>query len=134
MPENVGERREVLRILEKVNYSSGLLDMIASDKETGIIGDVKDLQRRRKFFGKNEAAMPGIRSFFSILWDQLDEFYVQLLLIVATILLILALWSETPYAWVESVSVYFAVLFACLIQTVCDYGKETQFLRLQGEI
>ena len=36
MPENLGERREVLRILEKVNYSKGLLDMIASDKEVSL--------------------------------------------------------------------------------------------------
>ena len=53
---------------------------------------------------------------------------------MATILLVLALFSTTPYAWVESVSVYFAVLFACLIQTMCDWGKEAQFLRLQSEI
>ena len=46
----------------------------------------------------------------------------------------LSLFSEEEYKWVESFSVYFAVLFACLIQTLCDWGKEKQFLRLQGEV
>lgn len=80
-------------------------------------------------------SLPNIRSFWAILWDQLDEFYVQLLIIVATILLLLSLGPEAPeYKWVESFSVYFAVIFACFIQTLCDWGKESQFLKLQGEI
>ena len=31
-------------------------------------------------------------------------------------------------------TIYFAVVFAGLIQTFCDWGKEKQFLRLQKEI
>ena len=71
--------------------------------------------------------MPTIRSFWAILLDQVDEFYVQLLLILATVLLVLAIFGGSDgndMKWVESVSVYFAVLFACLIQTLCDWGKE----------
>ena len=36
--------------------------------------------------------------------------------------------------WLESISIYFAVLFAAMVQTFCDWGKEKQFLRLQNEI
>ena len=36
--------------------------------------------------------------------------------------------------WLEAISIYFAVLFAAMVQTFCDWGKEKQFLRLQNEI
>lgn len=46
MPDNQGERRECLIILEKVEWERGLLKSLATDAETGIIGDVKDILRR----------------------------------------------------------------------------------------
>jgi len=46
MPDNEGERRECLIILEKVDWQQGLLKSLATDAETGIIGDVKDIKRR----------------------------------------------------------------------------------------
>lgn len=45
-PDNQGEKRECLVILEKVNLNHGLLFSLATDAETGIIGDVKDIARR----------------------------------------------------------------------------------------
>jgi hypothetical protein len=45
-PDNEGERRECLIILEKVDWVNGLLKSLSTDQETGIIGDVKDLKRR----------------------------------------------------------------------------------------
>jgi len=46
MPENKGERRECLIILERIGWQHGLVDSLATDQETGIIGDVKDIKRR----------------------------------------------------------------------------------------
>ena len=70
-----------------------------------------------------------------MLWDQFDEFYVQVLLVFATISLVVSFFQdETKGKWLESVSIYFAVLFAATVQTLCDWGKEKQFLRLRKEI
>lgn len=133
--DNSEARRINLEILEKVGWNSGLLASLATHAETGIIGDVKDLQRRKKFFGQNKISLPTTRSFFSILYDQLDEFYVVLLLILASVMLALAILNtDEKLDWVEAVSVYFAVIFAALIQTLCDWGKERQFLNLRAEI
>jgi hypothetical protein len=63
IPENDGEKRESLIILEKMNYTEGLLDRISTNPDTGIIGDDKDIQRRSKFFGTNLHALPVIKSF-----------------------------------------------------------------------
>jgi magnesium-transporting ATPase (P-type) len=85
-------------------------------------------------FGANNRSLPTVRSFWAILWDQFDEFYMQILLILGTLSLVLSFFSSEPYKWLESVSIYFAVFFAGLIQTFCDWGKEKQFLRLRQEI
>lgn len=76
-----------------------------------------------------------MRSFWAILWDQFDEYYVLALLVLATISLVVSIFSvEYRDKWLEAVSIYFAILFAATIQTFCDWGKEKQFLRLQDEI
>lgn len=69
MPDNDGERRECLIILQKIDWIEGLLKSLATDAETGIIGDVKDIQRRKKFFGKNKRSLPTVRSFWAVLKD-----------------------------------------------------------------
>ena len=85
-------------------------------------------------FGENTRSLPRIRSYLEVLWDQCDEFLVLLLLVFATVSLVASFWSDVPYKWLESVSIYFAVAFAAMIQSLCDYGKERQFLNLRSEI
>ena len=65
---------------------------------------------------------------------QFQEFFNQLLLIFATLYLLLSFWSDVPYMWLEAVTIYFAVAFAALVGSLCDYGKARQFLNLRGEI
>lgn len=42
-PTNQGECRQSLNVLKRYGYNDGLLQLLATDKETGIIGDLKDL-------------------------------------------------------------------------------------------
>ena len=85
-------------------------------------------------FGENTRTLPNIRSYLEILWDQFQDWEYQLLLIFATLYLVLSFWSEDEYMWIEAISIHFAVLFACIIGSICDYGKEKQFLSLRSEI
>ena len=55
------------------------------------------------------------------------------MLIFATISLIVSIFSADK-KYLEAISIYFAVIFAGMIQTFCDWGKEKQFLRLRSEI
>lgn len=77
-----------------------------------------------------------MRSFWAILWDQFDELYVLILLGLGAVSLVISLFQikSSPYKWLEAVSIFFAVLFASTIQTICDWGKEKQFLKLRKEI
>jgi hypothetical protein len=51
-------------ILEKVGLNAGLLKSLATDFETGIIGNEADLKRRQKFFGNNKKKLPNVKTFF----------------------------------------------------------------------
>jgi len=66
-PDNVGECRVSLNILRDCGYNHGLCRLLNTDKETGIIGDKKDLERRQALFGKHSIALPKIQSFWVLL-------------------------------------------------------------------
>jgi len=98
------------------------LAKLDTDRETGIIGDRKDIRRRQKFFGDNERTLPTIEPFYESLMEQFRDFNVKLLLVFATLSLILSIWGP-EYAWLESLSIYFAVFFAAAIGSVCEWSK-----------
>jgi len=54
---------------------------------------------------------------------------MQVLIVLGAACLALSFFSEAV-TWVDATSIFFAVFFAGLIQTLCDWGKEAQFLRL----
>lgn len=45
-PQNKGEVRECLKVLEKVGNYKGLIEKLATDANTGIIGDRQDIELR----------------------------------------------------------------------------------------
>ena len=47
--------------------------------------------------------------------------------------LILSFFADAV-SWVDAASIYFALIFAGMIQTFCDWGKNKEFLLLQEEI
>ena len=46
-PDNEGESRQSLNMLRDCGYNDGLVQLLVSDKESGIIGDHRDLERRQ---------------------------------------------------------------------------------------
>lgn len=56
-----------------------------------------------------------------------------MLLVAATLTLIIGLFSDKQYQWVEGASIYFACAFIALFTSACDLLKEKQFLKLHEE-
>ena len=59
---------------------------------------------------------------------------MRILLVAATLTLIIGLYSDDEYKWVEGASIYFAVLLIAVFTTAADYAKNRQFLKLHDEI
>mmetsp|Transcript_19201 Transcript_19201/g.13801 ORF Transcript_19201/g.13801 Transcript_19201/m.13801 type:complete len:215 (+) Transcript_19201:315-959(+) len=75
-----------------------------------------------------------MKSYWSLLIEQLKDFNYMLLMIFATITLFAAFYDDSKYAFLESFSIYFAVLLASLATAGCIYTKNSQFLSLKEEI
>ena len=67
IPDNDGEVRTCLEILKECGYNDGLCQLLVTHPSTGIIGDERDLKRRRNKFGKNDFPLPGVTSFWDLL-------------------------------------------------------------------
>jgi len=67
LPSNDGETRRSLDLLKECGYNEGFCQLMVTHKITGIIGDERDLTRRKKMFGRNFVAIPSITSFWDLL-------------------------------------------------------------------
>lgn len=45
-------------------------------------------------------------------------------MVLGLISLIISWTMKDESRWLESISIWFVVLFVCLIQALCDWGKE----------
>jgi Ca2+-transporting ATPase len=52
-----------------------------------------------------------------------------MLIVFAGLQLFVSFYSSDKWAWLQAISVAFAVVFACLIGSLCDYAKQKQQLR-----
>jgi magnesium-transporting ATPase (P-type) len=133
-PDNEGECRVSLNILKDCGYNFGLCRLLNSDKDTGLTGDLKDLERRHALFGKHSIALPKIESFINLLSRNFEDINVIFLIWSATLYLVFSIFSQSNTAYIESLTIYAGLLFAAMISALCDYIKERQFLKLKDEI
>lgn len=115
-------------------YNYGLCTLLNTDKETGIIGDQKDIARRQLIFGKHSIALPKIETFFNLLARNFEDINVIFLIWSATIYLLFSMFSKSQTAYIESLTIYSGLLFSALISAFCDWVKERQYLKLKDEI
>jgi len=92
-PDNQGECRVSLNILRDCGYNHGLCRLLNTDKDTGIIGDKRDLERRQALFGKHSIALPKIQSFWVLLARQFEDSNVIFLIWSATIYLLFSIFG-----------------------------------------
>lgn len=57
-----------------------------------------------------------------------------MLLVAGAFTLLVGLFSEEDYQWVEGASIFFAIAFIVLFTASNDYAKEKQILKLYEEI
>lgn len=65
---------------------------------------------------------------------QLEDINLRVLLVAGAFTLLVGLFSEEDYQWVEGASIFFAIAFIVLFTASNDYAKEKQILKLYEEI
>lgn len=133
-----GECRNTLNMLKECQYNAGLCRLLGTDMKTGIIGDKEDIERRQRFFGKHSIPQPKIQKFNTILFMQFEDPNVIYLTWVATLYLVISFFSSSHQSnnngYVESLTIYFGLMFACLLSAYCDLKKEQQHLKIQDQV
>lgn len=130
LPDNDGECRMTLNILRDCGYNDGLCSHLNTDPQNGILGNELDLERRRKAFGVHRVPLPKIQDFKTILYQQFEDSNVIFLSWAATIYLFFSFFSndKNHNGFIESLTIYVGLMFACLLSATCDYIKELQLL------
>jgi hypothetical protein len=135
LPDNVGECRNTLNMLRECGYVHGLCRLLGSDFKTGIIGDKPDIERRQAVFGKHTIALPQIQTFMTILYQQFEESMVIYMTWVATLYLFFSFFGSAEdgngQGYIESLTIYFGLMFACLLAALCDWIKQKQHLKIK---
>lgn len=134
LPENQGESRQSLNVLRECGYHEGVLQLLVTDKDTGIVGDRLDVTRRQRLFGRNKIALPQSTPFHELLATQYEDENVVFLVVAATFYLVFSLLSGNASTYAETLTIYAGVFFASLIAAFCDWIKERQFLKIKDEI
>ena len=138
-PTNQGECRNTLHMLKECQYNAGLCRLLGSDIRTGIIGDKEDIERRQRYYGSHTIAMPKIQDFSTILFMQFEDSNVIYLIWIATFYLVISMFSDeksnkNSNGHIESLTIYFGLMFACLLSAYCDHKKQKQHLKIFDQV
>jgi magnesium-transporting ATPase (P-type) len=83
----------------------------------------------------NTKNLPKLKSYRELLWDQLQETTIKIMFVAGVVSLVIGWFNELePTAWYEGVSIIAACLFITVLSSLCNWGKEKQYLKLHDEI
>jgi Ca2+-transporting ATPase len=121
-------------MLEALNKVKGVVKKLASDTNTGIIGDEKDLKRRRKVFGENTRPVPPrARIIDSICQTLRDIMWVIIGITALLSSLVSCFFVEWKAVW-EGISIIIVSIFLITVIVLSDYYKDKLFVDLAGKV
>jgi len=116
--------------LKEFGSTAGVIKKLASDDNTGIIGDDKDIKRRSKVFGKNTKPLPTLPPFSESVKSELSN-KIWWGLAGAALLSALCGWITVGVgALAEGISIIIAGIVMILITSGADYLKDRNFVTL----
>jgi magnesium-transporting ATPase (P-type) len=126
--------------------TEGLCAKLRTDPVNGLPNSPEELERRRQAFGPNEIPPHPPKSFFTLVWEALQDVTLIILLVSAIVSLLLSFYrppedsgaavdeSEHDAGWIEGVAILISVVVVVLVTALNDYTKERQFRGLQSKI
>ncbi|KAL3086921.1 hypothetical protein niasHT_021785 [Heterodera trifolii] len=121
----------------------GLCERLATDPNNGITNTQNELKRRRDAFGANEITPIPPKSFFTLVWEVIQDRILLVLLCVAVLSVALSFYksgsnggdeTEQKGGWIEGVAILTSVVIVVLVTALNDYTKERQFRGLQAKV
>lgn len=85
-------------------------------------------------YGQHLRRVPPTKSFCRMVWEQLEDYMLRILILFAIISMAIGFWREGwARGWIEGVTIWIAVLIIVFVSSVNDYIKELQFRKLNAK-
>ena len=102
---------------------------------TGLSSDPDALKLREEFYGHNRKEPREMEGFWSLLWNALGDFTLQILILCAILSIVVEMVMAKTTAmreigWIDGFSIMLAVILSSSVQAANDYQKEKQFQHL----
>jgi len=144
--ENENARLKPSKLQANFKGLDGMATKLKTDLVNGLPNNEADFKLRREVFGANVLAPMPSKSFLELMWEAGQDETLYMLFAAASITLILEYTagcaagqndapdgtnSHSKTAWIESVSIYIAILVVVLVTAITDKQKDNQFQELE---
>jgi len=122
------------QLLEEHGKAKGIIKKLASDQNTGIVGDEKDLMRRKKVFGTNQKpTAPKASIIESIIQTVSNVLWIAIGGTAILSSLVSVFFWDIKSIW-EGISIIIVALLLIAIIAACDYLKDDKYIELAMNI
>ncbi|TVU27075.1 hypothetical protein EJB05_29654 [Eragrostis curvula] len=110
----------------------GISKKIRSEFDRGI--SASDLDKRQSIYGINRYAEKPARSFWSFVWDALQDMTLIILMVCAVLSAVVGLASEGfPKGMYDGLGIILSILLVVMVTAISDYRQSLQFKELDNE-
>ena len=124
---------EDLAKIEALGGVDQILEHLSTDAAKGI--DALTKASRDLVFGSNAKEKKPRTTFCELLYESLQDFMLQLLLVCAAFSLVTEMVFYPEHrstGWIDGTCIFLAVAIVSVFTAVSDYNKETQFIKQQA--
>lgn len=120
--------------LQDHGSTNGILKKLATEASTGIIGDEKDLKRRKNVFGTNTKPLPQPPTFLESIKQTCRDKLWWIVTGSAVLAMICGFIANGVAGLGEGFSVIVAIFLIIVIVSFADYFKDKRFVHLQESL
>lgn len=121
-----------LKALKMHGGVDGISKKIRSTFDRGI--SCSDLDTRQNIYGVNRYAEKPSRSFWSFVWDALQDMTLIILMVCALLSVVVGLASEGwPKGMYDGLGIILSILLVVMVTAASDYKQSLQFKELDNE-
>ena len=102
-----GSSRRIFQ--EELGGTQGLLKLLKCDPRVGISKWVDELDSRKQTFGDNLPIVRPQKSLIRLIWEQLQDFVIRVLIAAAIVSLGIGLATHPEDGWLEGVAILVAI-------------------------
>lgn len=126
------DKYSCLQVLKDNGSTEEVVRKLASEASTGIVGDFRDIKRRKRIFGENKRPLPQLPKLVDSIKQMAKE---KIWLVVIGSALITSICGYFAYGlsgMAEGISIVIVTIFLLVVSTLADWIKDRQFVRLQS--